>query len=51
MDKRTNESPMDFEWQTGSGPVDKDSSFMRNINNSQSQHAMLGQKRQWYPLD
>ncbi|SLM38616.1 Brl1/Brr6 domain [Lasallia pustulata] len=51
MDKRTNESPMDFEWQSGRGPVDKNSSFMRNINNSQSQHAMLGQKRTFSSFD
>lgn len=50
MDKRTNESPMDFEWQTGRGPVDKNSSFMRPVHGSQGPIAMLGQKRKWCRL-
>lgn len=50
MDKRTNESPMDFEWQTGRGPVDKNSSFMRPVHASQGPIAMLGQKRKWCRL-
>lgn len=46
MDVRSNESPMDFQWQQGYGPAGADSPFMKAMsNNPQRQETFGGQKR------
>ncbi|MCJ1429347.1 hypothetical protein MMC29_007260, partial [Sticta canariensis] len=45
MDIRSNESPMDFQWQKGHGPARPDSPFLKAAANyNQHQHGFTGQK-------
>lgn len=47
MDIRSNESPMDFQWQKGHGPARPDSPFLKAAANyNQHQHGFTGQKRE-----
>ncbi|KAI9736356.1 MAG: hypothetical protein M1834_001242 [Cirrosporium novae-zelandiae] len=44
MERRTGESPMDFEWQ-GQGPVDTSSPFIQHANNWHQNQSAMGKKR------
>ncbi|MCJ1468313.1 hypothetical protein MMC07_006941 [Pseudocyphellaria aurata] len=45
MDIRSNESPMDFQWQKGHGPAGQDSPFLKAAaNHHQNQSGFTGQK-------
>lgn len=45
MDIRSNESPMDFQWQKGHGPARPDSPFLKAAANyNQHHHGFTGQK-------
>lgn len=47
VDIRTNESPMDFQWQQGHGPANSDSPFMKISATSQQQlNGFAGHKRE-----
>lgn len=47
VDIRTNESPMDFQWQQGHGPANSDSPFMKIPATSQQQrNDFAGHKRE-----
>ena len=47
VDIRTNESPMDFQWQQGHGPANSDSPFMKIPATSQQQrNGFAGHKRE-----
>lgn len=47
VDIRTNESPMDFQWQQGHGPANSDSPFMKIPASSQQQlNGFAGHKRE-----
>lgn len=51
VDIRSNESPMDFEWQKGHGPAGSDSPFMKAAATSQQQHnGFAGHKREFHEL-
>jgi len=47
MQYRSNESPMDFQWQSGHGPASLDSPFLKHASSSnmQNQNGFAGQKR------
>lgn len=47
MDIRSNESPMDFQWQKGHGPAGPDSPFLKAAaNHHQNQNGFTGHKRE-----
>lgn len=47
MAQRTNESPMDFQWQSGHGPSALDSPFMKYAAKTMQSHdGIAGQKRE-----
>lgn len=47
MDIRSNESPMDFQWQKGHGPAGSDSPFLKAAaNHHQHQTGFTGQRRE-----
>lgn len=51
VDIRSNESPMDFQWQQGHGPASADSPFMKaGAANQQSQNGFAGHKREFYDI-
>ena len=47
MEHRSNESPMDFQWQSGHGPASLDSPFLKHTanRNMQTRNGFAGQKR------
>lgn len=51
VDIRSNESPMDFQWQQGHGPAGADSPFMKAGASNQSQNGFAGLKRRSSHLD
>ncbi|KAL8822838.1 MAG: hypothetical protein Q9191_006435 [Dirinaria sp. TL-2023a] len=53
MNHRSNESPMDFQWQSGFGPASFDSPFLKHTaqGNMSSQNSFAGQKRDFDHFD